>query len=65
MLNRLPFFRKQQKAIDLLTVRALMEDNITSKRMIEGVENQFKRFNDPSFAAKEVRERFRSFHTQK
>lgn len=51
------FFQKEKKAADLLKVRGLIEDNISTERMSIGVKNQFKRFNDPQFAASELRKR--------
>lgn len=35
----------------------MIEDNISTERMSIGVKNQFKRFNDPQFAASELRKR--------
>ena len=55
-----PFLNKEQKALDLLKVCENLEDNVSSQRMSTGVKRQYQRFNDPSFAAKELRERLMS-----
>lgn len=57
---KLPLFQKEKKAIDLFKVRDFIEDNISTERMSKGVKNQFKRFNDPQFAASELRKRLAS-----
>jgi hypothetical protein len=58
-----PFFQKEK--IDLIKVRNLIDDNVTTERMSEGVKNQFKRFNDPTFAASELRKRLSHFQSNK
>lgn len=50
------------KAVDLHLYRDLIKDNVSAERMTEGIQVQYKRFNDPEFASKEFIEKFSRYN---